>query len=124
MSFDSMLNHRAVLYRPTAGGVDANGDPTAGFSQPTTPSGTNARPDQSWSGLLVNTPLGEQQANTKIWHLHRGFTDIHERDILDIVEGPEAPARYRVLSRSFVTNGVGVVHHVEVATHVYTGAIS
>lgn len=124
MSIEAMFNHRAVLYRPSAGGQDANGFPTAaGFTTPATPSGLNAFPDQSWAGLLADTPLGEIQAATRIWFLDKGFTDIHERDILDITEGPIAPSRFRIVS---VTKPAKprTISHVEVATHTYTGAIS
>ena len=119
------FNHRAVLYRPNAGGVDANGDPTSSWGAGVTPSGLNARPEQNVvTGLLGSSPVGEMNTAVHMWFLDSGFTDIEERDVIDIVEGPKAPNRYRVHSVTKPTGRNQTVHHVEVATRVYEGAIA
>lgn len=123
MSLATLFDHRVILYRPSAGGTDASGFATASFTTGVTPSGLNARPDQSWSGLLADSPLGQVQASTRIWYLHKGFTDVEERDVLDVVQGPTAPNRYRVHSVTRPTNPK-VVHHVEVSTMIYEGGIA
>src|SRR5690349_2136875 len=114
-------NHRAVVHRPTE--TNTTGDPSLGWSLPVTPSGYNARPDQSWTGLLAESPLGEVQAATRIWFLDAGFTDIAQRDVLEITEGPESGTRWKVHSVTKPTKMSSVVHHVEVACHIFEGAL-
>ena len=118
-------NHRAVVYRPIAGSTDAAGFPTAGFTTGVTPTGLNARPEQNVvTGLLGSSPVGDVNTAVQVWFLDAGFTDIEERDILDVVSGPKAPNRYRVHSVTKPTKMGTTVHHVEVAAKVYEGAIS
>jgi hypothetical protein len=121
MSLQKLFDHRAELYRSTE--TNTTGDPTIAWAEVSVPDGLNARADQSWTGLLAGSPLGEQQAATRIWYLDKRFADVRERDVLDIVRGPAAPSRWRVHSVTLPTNPK-VVHHVEVATRHYEGSVS
>lgn len=116
------FTHRATLHRPAED--NTTGDPTVVWSTPVAPAGLNARPDQSWSGLLAGSPLGEVQASMRLWFLDAGFTDIAERDVLNVVSGPEADTKWRIHSVTKPTKMTAAIHHVEVATRKYEGAIS
>jgi hypothetical protein len=116
------FNHRATLHRPVE--VNTTGDPSMSWTTPSVPAGLNARPDQSWTGLLAGSPLGEQQAATRIWFLDADFDDIAERDVLNVIDGPESPSLWRIHSVTKPTRASQVVHHVEVSTRHYEGSVS
>lgn len=124
-SIANLFDHRVVLYRFPADTIDASGDPV----QPTpttvtTPSGLNARPDDLLAARLAESPIGETQAGLMGWFLDKGFTDIHERDVLNVVSGPESPKMYRILAVSKPTDRTGSVHHIEVVTEQFRGALA
>jgi hypothetical protein len=116
-----LMTHRAVLHRETAT-RDRFGDTVVTWTQHTTPAGLNARPDQNWSGTLQDSGPGDQQAGMRRWFLLAGF-DVGERDVLQVVSGPEAPVLLRVQSVTKPTQTSPAVHHIEVNVEVWQGTL-
>lgn len=121
MTIRGLFNHRAVAYRATVTRDDFGGTVEAWVAQPAPP-GRNCRPDQNWSGAQQDHGPGEQQGATRRWFLHRGF-DVAERDVLSVIEGPEAPVLLRVESVTKPTRRGPAVHHVEINVEVWTGSL-
>ena len=119
MSIRALWNHRVVAYRsiPTR---DSFGGTVDAWAATMTPAGNNARPDQEWSGDQQDHGPGEQQGAKRRWLLDSGF-DPAERDVLEVVSGPEAGLQLRVLSVTSPTRRGSSVHHYEVNVEVWEG---
>jgi hypothetical protein len=119
MTIRRLFNHTVRVYRDPAP-EDAR-DALGFVSQsplPVDDSGVrNARPDQGWSGTLQDHGPGEQQAGLRRWFLAASL-DVRERDVLSVVEGPEAPLLLRVESVSKPAN-MTRHHHTEVNVSVW-----
>jgi hypothetical protein len=116
-----LMNHRAVLYRE-ASTRDRFGDTVVTWAVQAVPSGLNARPDQNWSGTLQDNGPGDQPAGMRRWFLLSGF-GVRERDVLDVVEGAEAPKRLRVESVTKPTTTSPAVHHIEINVSDWQGEL-
>lgn len=116
-----LCDHRGILYRsvPTR---DALGDTIDVWVQQTTPAGKNCRPNQAWSGTLQDHGPGEQQQAKRQWFLVKGF-EPEERDVLQIVSGPETGLLLRVQSVTKPTDHLQV-HHVEINVEVWKGSLT
>lgn len=112
-----LWNHRVVLYRAVAP-RDQYGDTVEGWTAEASPAGLNARPDEAWAGSFTDHGPGEQPGTTRRWFLDKTFGTVRARDVLDVVEGPEAPLRIRAISVTLPTAPLDV-HHIEVAGEVW-----
>lgn len=121
MSIAKLFDHRVVVYRSTVT-QDELQDPIAVWGPLPAPVGRNARPNQAWSGSLQDHGPGEQQGAMRQWFLHKGF-DVAERDVLEVVSGPEAPNLLRVESVTRPTAPI-VLHHLEVNVTVWDGTVT
>lgn len=121
MSIASLCDHRAIVYRATEL-RDELQDAVASWSPLPPPAGKNCRPNQAWSGSLEDRGPGQQQAATRTWYLVPSF-DVRERDVLSIVDGPEAPLLVRVLSVNRPTAPMDI-HHLEVEVEVWNGSVT
>jgi hypothetical protein len=118
MSIAAHWNHTARLYRTTQtrGGFGTTDTLSPVGAAPSKP---NARPDIAWSGDQQHAG-GEQQGAKRRWFVDRAI-DVHERDVLAVMTGPEAPMTVRVVS---VTKAVGRTHsHTEVNVESWTGTL-
>ena len=120
MSFLTMLDHRAVIYRATPSRDRFGGILESWVALPS-PKGKNARPNQTLAGNLTNPGPGEIQAANNQWFLHPDF-DVRERDVLKVVSGPESPAHLRVVAVARPTNAQAV-HHLEVMVEPWVGPL-
>lgn len=119
MSFESMLWHRAELWRPTeTRGPDAEVVPS--FVLVVDPVGFNAEPFVLDRKLRDHGP-GEQTFGDRKWGLRRD-TAARKFDVLNVVEGINAPCRLRVLD-SFAAGTAGEVHHYECVTEAWEGLL-
>lgn len=120
MSLARLWNHAVRICREA--GPDEWGH-SSGAVEPVGPefSKLNARPDQNWSGTLQDGGAGEQQAGKRRWFVAKEV-EVLERDVLEVIAGPEAGLALRVLSAVPVTTPRGV-HHREVNVEVFTGEI-
>lgn len=116
-SLKHLWDHRGVLYRAVAV-RDEFGDTIEGWSEVTTPTGSNCRPNQTSAGNLADRGPGEQQAKELAWFMDKDFTDVEERDVLSIVTGPKAGHKYRIVSVTLPT-GPLAIHHVEIMGEVW-----
>lgn len=121
MSVKALCDHRAIVYRAFVV-RDELQDTVEIWEALPAPIGLNCRPNQNWSGTLQNPGPGEQQAAARQWFLVSGF-DVEERDVLSVVEGPEAPKLLRVQSVTRPTASVAV-HHLEVNVEVWHGSLT
>lgn len=117
-----LFDHRVRVWRnaPTR---DAYGDKTEAFAPlASAPASNNARPDQAWSGALQDQGAGEEQAAKRRWYLDRSVV-VAERDVLQVVAGPESPATLRVVSVTKPT-APQTVHHLEVNVEAWQGTLT
>lgn len=121
MSFASLMDHRAIVYRATET-RDELQDVIQSWGALTAPGGKNCRPNQVWSGNQQDYGPGEQQGATQQWYLLPGF-EVAERDVLSVVSGPKAPVLLRVLSVSPCTAPIAL-HHYEVIVEVWKGSLT
>lgn len=123
-SLTHLWDHRVVLYRVQTV-KDAFGDTIEGWVAQTSPSGKNARPDQTWMGDQIERGPGEQQAGRRPWLLDKAFSDVRERDVLSVTDGPEAGSKVRILSVTRPTHPrLHQVHHFEVNTEIFQGELT
>lgn len=116
-----ICDHSVVLYRATTT-RDGFGDTVESWVAQDGPSAFNARPNQNWSGDLQDPGPGEKQRSLRQWFLVAEF-DVRERDVMSVVDGPEAGALLRVVSVSRTTAG-RTLHHHEVNVEPFTGSLS
>lgn len=121
MSVRRLFNHRVTPHRATYTRDDFGGT-TPTWAAQSAPARLNARPDQDWSGAQQDHGPGEQQGAKRRWFLDRGI-DIAERDVLEVVDGPEAPSLLRVESVTKPTQRGTRVHHIEVNVEVWEGSL-
>lgn len=117
-----LWNHRAILYRSIES-RDEFGDTVAEWVPQDTPPGKNCRTDETWAGAQDDRGPGERQAGERLWFLDRRFGDVRDRDVLEIVEGPEAPMKIKVLSVNRPTNP-REVHHFEINSEIFQGELT
>lgn len=124
MSIERLFNHKVRVYRKPEllASRQALGStskvPVAVTSAPTR---FNARPDQDWTGVQQDKGPGELQATKRRWFLDKGL-DVRDRDILSVIEGPEAGVNLEVESTVPTTNPRRV-HHIEVNVDVWKGVL-
>lgn len=120
MSIAELCDHRGIVYRPRPDTDDTTRDELGGvaalFDPLLAPDGLNCRPNQNWSGTLQDHGPGEQQNAQRTWYLVPEF-DVKERDVLEIVAGPNAGLTLRVMSVTPCTAPIEV-HHIEVNVEV------
>lgn len=121
MSIKGLLDHRGVIYRNTVT-RDELRDTNPHWAPLSAPAGKNCRPNQNWSGSLQDAGPGEKQSALRQWFLDAGF-DVQERDVLQIVEGPEIGALLWIESVTRPT-APRMVHHLEVNVRVWDGALT
>jgi hypothetical protein len=121
VTFAALMDHRGIVYRATET-RDELADAVLVWDALPVPAGLNCRPNQNWSGTLQDRGPGEQQDALRQWFLVAGF-DIQERDVLSVVDGPEAPVLLRILSVDHPTAGI-VLHHIEVNVEVWAGSVT
>ena len=122
MSIATLFDHAVRVYRATTA-EDALGDPVETWAaQGTAPTFNNARPDQTWSGVLQDRGPGEEQTSQRRWFLATGLT-VAERDVLNVTAGPESGVQLRVLSVTKPTAPLSV-HHIEVNVEVFEGDVA
>jgi hypothetical protein len=115
----ALWNHAARIYRdvPVRGPMGSSSTWTLVH----TPAGRNARGDISTQGTTHDAG-GERAATNRRWFLTPTFRPMMG-DVLDIIGGPEAPTRVRVLT-VVAAEAMSGMHHYEVITEQYTGALS
>ena len=113
-----LCDSRGIVYRPTET-RDELQDTVLVWTALTAPAGLNCRANQKWSGDLQDNGPGEQQGSLRQWFLVKDF-DVQERDVIEVVSGPEAPLQLRVVSVTKLTSlkRLDVVHHIEVNVEV------
>lgn len=119
MSIRRLWNHRVAAYRATSS-RDAFGGTVETWGATDAPERLNARPDQDWSGDLQDHGPGEQQGAKRRWFLDPAI-DVAERDVLDVMSGPEVGTQLRVESVTRLTRVGQAVHHIEVNVSAWTG---
>lgn len=104
----------------------ANTDDAYGTSETwgvvSAPVSKSARPDQAWSGDQQKAG-GEMQGAKRRWFVRKDV-DVAERDVIEVVGGPNAPAKLRVVSLTVVTGRTAAVHHKEVNVETFTGSLA
>lgn len=121
MSLRGLFNHRAEVWRP----VESRGfaaevretlepvsRPKSGFNMAIVPAAGRMRG-------LTTTDIGpgETSRGTVEVYLPKGM-DVEDRDILNVVAGPEAPATYRVVAMCRPRG-----HHVEATVEPWVGEL-
>jgi hypothetical protein len=116
-----LCDHRARVHRATEL-RDELADVVSLWEALPAPDGLNCRPASPWAGQLQDRGPGEQQSERRTWFLVAEF-DVQERDVLEVFEGPAAPALLRVLGVTRATAPI-VVHHLEVDVEVWHGSLT
>ncbi len=122
MSLESLMNHRARVWRPTqARGIRR--EVVNDFAIVTEPTRNNARPAPI-RGTLTDKGPGEQRtlADRRGWYLTKEVV-VDEKDVIEFVSGPESPLRVRVLSSSFPGRPNATGHHHMVTVEPYVGRL-
>jgi hypothetical protein len=126
VSIEALFNHHVDVYRPLppsdARTRELLGEVLEVFESVPGVAGSNCRPDETWSGTLVDHGPGEQQGNDRRWFLHR-LLPVAERDVLDVTAGDNAPIRLRVLGVTKCANRRRL-HHLEVNVEVWQGELA
>lgn len=124
MSIQRLFNHKVRVYRKpellaSRGALGSTSKvPVAVGSAPTR---FNARPDQDWTGMQQDKGPGEVQATKRRWFLDKKL-DVRDRDILSVIDGPEAGLVLEVESTTKPANPRNV-HHIEVNVDVWKGVL-
>ena len=92
------------------------------FSEVSAPTSKAARPDMAWSGDQQKAG-GEMQGAKRRWFLRKDV-EVAERDVIEVVSGPHAPAKLRVVSLTVLTGRTPRVHHKEVNVETFTGSLT
>lgn len=120
MSFTALLDHRGVIYRATES-RDGYNDVVQSWSALDAPDGMNCRADLGWSGVLQDQGAGEFQNAKRRWFLHKSF-DVAERDVLSVIDGPNAPVNLLIVGVTRAT-APKALHHYEVNVEVWEGEL-
>ena len=121
MSVESMMNHRARVWRPVQG-KDAMQAVVNGWQVATEPPTRNNLWTSPQDTRLADRGPGEQTAGVESprWYMTKE-ADVTERDVVELISGPEAPSYWRVQSASSPSRPNEGRHHWRIAVEPYHG---
>lgn len=119
MSIEGMFNHVVTVHRGTES-IDDFGDKIAGF----TPVATNQRARIAQPKDSLRDYGAGETAVGRVDGAMGADADIRQDDIIEAVEGPEAPRRFRVISASHPSAGGRLSrHHTEMILEPFERSI-